>query len=111
MKPLTIRMVLCEAHGTDRANMYPNENAMKLGFQTGHRERGPQSNHAGRVMGPAQRIIFTLIGLRHRGLIAMTRRRDGLSGTAYALSAKGIQYREALEMYGTNFEPARRGPR
>jgi len=71
--------------------MTPNNIGRSLGFNTGHREKGPQSNHCGRVMGPAQRVIFSLTALRRHGLVIMTRRPDGLSGTAYELSFKGRQ--------------------
>lgn len=37
----------------------------------------------GRVMAPAQRVIFSLTALRKRGLVGLGRRLDGLSGTAY----------------------------
>ena len=48
---------------------------------------GRGSGH--RVFNPAQRIISSLVGLRNRGLVGMTGRSDGMSGTAYGLTEPG----------------------
>lgn len=67
----------------------PNMIGHRLGFHTGHLPGNAQCNHAGRVMGPAQRVIFTLIALRNLGLVRCGSRSDGLSGTAYEITGAG----------------------
>ena len=61
------------------------------GFRAGYNERtkSDHTTHAGKVQGPAQRVIGALNTLRKRGLIDFGRRPDGLSGTAYTLTPKG----------------------
>lgn len=61
------------------------------GFRGGYNERtkSVHTTHAGKVQGPAQRVIGALNALRKRGLIDFGSRPDGLSGTAYALTSKG----------------------
>lgn len=49
---------------------------------------GRGSGH--RVFNPAQRIISSLTGLRNRGLVYVTGREDGLSGSAYGLTDMGL---------------------
>jgi hypothetical protein len=79
----------------------PNDIARAMGFRNGgHGGRGQGGRGKGhRVFGPAQKIIPTLNGLRGRGLIDFGERRDGLSGSAYSLSADGrgeaLRLREA----------------
>lgn len=95
MKPLTRRMtdvlaVLHRAFDDGRPQLTSNEIGRRLGFSTGH-VGGHRCSHNGRVMGPAQRVTFALIGLKQRGLVTMTNRRDGLSGTAYMLTGAGIE--------------------
>jgi hypothetical protein len=60
----------------------------------GHVRGQDQNRHAhdGRAMAPAQRVIFPLIGLRSRGLVGHANRRDGLSGGAFILTAKGLDF-------------------
>lgn len=48
---------------------------------------GRGSGH--RVFNPAQRIIGSLNGLAKRGLVVLTSRPDGLSGSAYCLTEAG----------------------
>lgn len=46
-----------------------------------------------RVMGPAQRVIGSLNGLRNvKGLVTLGPRPDGLTGTAYMLTEEGERY-------------------
>jgi hypothetical protein len=61
------------------------------GFRGGYNERtkSVHTTHAGKVQGPAQRVIGALNALRRRGLIDFGNRPDGLSGTAYGLTPKG----------------------
>jgi hypothetical protein len=42
-----------------------------------------------RTFGDAQRVIFPLNRLRDLGLVYVTSRPDGLSGTAYGITAEG----------------------
>jgi hypothetical protein len=72
----------------------PNEIARSIGFDRGQ----PKDMHArdGRAMAPAQRVIFTLIALRNAGLVRCVRRSDGLSGTAYELTASGRTFAETI---------------
>lgn len=64
------------------------------GFRAGYNERtkSVHTTHAGKVQGPAQRVIGALNGLRKRGLIDFGSRPDGLSGTAYSLTTKGRDF-------------------
>ncbi|MGH2897174.1 MAG: hypothetical protein ACRDMZ_00755 [Solirubrobacteraceae bacterium] len=66
----------------------PNEIAMGIGVEvTARRHRGPWSGY----MAPAQHVIGSLNGLRNvRGLVGTEQRRDGLSGSAYALTGAGL---------------------
>ena len=54
--------------------------------------RCTRSTHAGKVQGPAQRVIGALNALRRRGLIDFGSRPDGLSGTAYSLTTRGRDF-------------------
>lgn len=83
-----MRQVLVVLAKADRP-MSPNMIAMRIGFTTGHLPGKAQCNHAGRQMGPAQRIIFALIALTNRGFVRYGSRPDGLSGTAYEITAAG----------------------
>lgn len=67
--------------------MTGNEIGYALGFSNGM--HGDRHTHNGRRMGPAQRVISSLNGLKYRGLVTFGRRRDGLSGTAYYLTEEG----------------------
>lgn len=67
----------------------PNQIARAAGYWTG--QDGGKHAHDGRAMAPAQRVIFPLTSLRKAGLVVMVRRTDGLSGTAYTLTEKGIR--------------------
>jgi len=64
------------------------------GFRGGYNERtkSVHTTHAGKVQGPAQRVIGALNALRKRGLIDFGSRPDGLSGTAYSLTSKGREF-------------------
>ena len=68
-----------------------NQIGTACGFRAGYNERtkSVHTTHAGKVQGPAQRVIGALNALRRRGLIDFSSRPDGLSGTAYTLTAKG----------------------
>lgn len=65
--------------------------AWEAGFRTGQDAR--RSARDGRTMSPAQRVIFPLHALSAGELVALGRRRDGLSGTAYVLTDAGRQAR------------------
>lgn len=91
--PLTDRMwevLKCLAPSPSRPRMTANEIARACGYYSGQ----PPGHHAhdGRAMAPAQRVIFSLIGLRNRGLIRMANRRDHLTGTAYEITDAGVKY-------------------
>ena len=79
-----------------RANKPLTGNAIgtACGFRPGYNERtkSVHTTHAGKVQGPAQRVIGALNALRKRGLIDFGSRSDGLSGTAYALTSKGREF-------------------
>lgn len=69
-------------NGTDT----PAGIAYGIGITKGpRRRRGPWSGY----QSPAQHIISSLTGLRRRGLIGFGSRSDGLSGTAYTITAEG----------------------
>lgn len=85
---LEVLRALCGyVKGCYRPGMTPNDIAKACGLRRGQ----DKNRHArdGRAMAPAQRVIFPLIALRKRGLVDMTRRPDGLSGTAYVLTDNG----------------------
>lgn len=90
---MTERMnaVLVVLFNNQRA-MTPNEIGHALGFHHGHKPGAPSCNHAGRTMGAAQRVIGALNALRARKLVDFERRPDGLSGTAYRITKKGIEW-------------------
>jgi len=73
-----------------RKPLTPNQIGYRAGakqvFGTGSGS-GRGSGH--RAFGAAQQIIPVLTSLRRRGLIAMTSRPDGMSGTAYFLTEAG----------------------
>lgn len=71
-----------------------NEMGYALNLPPARRARGPWSG----FMGPAQRVIGSVRGLDGRGLVALGRRRDGRSGTAYTLTPAGR--RKAVELKG-----------
>ena len=68
-----------------------NEIGTACGLRGGYNERtkSVHTTHAGKVQGPAQRVIGCLNALRKRGLINFGSRPDGRSGTAYVLTPKG----------------------
>ena len=68
-----------------------NQIGTACGLRGGYNERtkSVHTTHAGKVQGPAQRVIGCLNALRKRGLIDFGSRPDGLSGTAYYLTPKG----------------------
>lgn len=90
-----------------RRSRYPmtgNEIGASLDLPDVRRQRGPW---AGR-MGPAQRVIGTLNGLRNaRGLVGVTTRRDDRSGTAYMLTEEGLKV--ARELRAARTEGVRDG--
>lgn len=92
MKDPTPRMleVLRALVKADGRSMTGNELGRACGFAVGQ----PIGHHArdGRSMGPAQRVIFAIVGLKNRGLVGYGTRRDRLSGTAYCLTAAGIEW-------------------
>lgn len=57
--------------------------------QGGRGAGGRGSGH--RTFGPAQRVIRSLNGLGTRKLVEGARRRDGRSGSAYALTEAGME--------------------
>lgn len=100
--PLTERMqdtidAMAALENAGDAPSSPNEIAGQMGFDHGMGGDGYARN--GRRMAPAQRVIFPLIALRRRGLVVMRSRRDGLSGTAYSLSAKGWKASKVTSLY------------
>lgn len=68
-----------------------NQIGTACGFRPGSnpRTKSVHTTHAGKVQGPAQRVIGALNALRRRGLIDFGSRSDGYSGTAYFLTPKG----------------------
>ncbi len=94
MKDPTPRMleVLRALVKADGRSMTGNELGRACGLDLGQ-DRGKHS-HNGRAMGPAQRVIFALIGLRKRGLVGYGSRRDRLSGAAYVLTGTGRSWCE-----------------
>lgn len=97
VQALTPRMraildALAELHAQRRYPATPNEIGYALGFMDGGRRHGHGANGpygwTGH-MGPANRVIFSLIALEKRGLIAWVDRRDDLSGRAVALRRDG----------------------
>lgn len=66
----------------------PNEIALRIGVERFTASRHGRGNTT-RRLGPAHQIIAPMTGLAKRDLIAMRDRRDGLSGTAYVLTASG----------------------
>lgn len=88
MKPLTERMiVVLRLLANTVQPMTGNQLGRAIGFHTGQ-DHGKHS-HNGRAMGPAQRVIGSLNGLRARGLADLGSRPDGLSGTAYSITKAG----------------------
>lgn len=86
MRQVLDALARLEARG--RVPASANEIAYEIGFtsgQPGHH----MTARDGRGMAPAQRVIFSLTALRKRGLVGLGRRLDGLSGTAYRLTATG----------------------
>lgn len=78
----------------DGQTMTPNAIGFAIGAKTVVGGRGMNGRGKGpRVFGPAQQIIAPLTSLERAGLIAYSRRPDGLSGTAYSITAAG---REAI---------------
>ena len=73
-----------------------NEIGRACGFSSGgynERTKSVHTTHAGKVQGPAQRVIGCLNALRRRGLIDFGgSRSDGRSGTAYYLTQKGRDF-------------------
>lgn len=78
--------------------MTANEIGIACGFRSGslsttHGDARTTHARDGRVMGPAQRVIGALTALRRtHGFVEITRRPDGLSGTAYRLTAAGAAF-------------------
>lgn len=88
-RPLTERQVailgvLADAGGRP---VTPNDIGWALGFQPGEHKLFRKGHQ--RSMGPAQKVIGSLNGLKRRDYIRPTRRQDGLSGTAYWLTSTG----------------------
>jgi len=102
MKPLTstMRRVIDTLRDAGRPKT-ANQIAYELGFWTGQDDG--RHSHNGRAMAPAQRVIFPLIGLISRGLVTRTTRTDGLSGTAFMITAKGLEYLECVDLYGGRY--------
>jgi hypothetical protein len=71
-----------------------NQIGTACGFRGGYNERtkSVHTTRAGKVQGPAQRVIGALNALRKRGLIDFGSRPDGFSGTAYTLTPKGHKF-------------------
>lgn len=66
----------------------PSHIAAGIGIDKGpRRNRGPWSGY----QNPAQFIIASLTSLRRQGMIGRAPRPDGLSGTAYYITKKGLE--------------------
>jgi hypothetical protein len=83
---------LARSHINGKGAMTGNQVGTACGFTRG--QLAGQCNHAGRAMGPAQHVISTLTALRKFGYVCFAERRDGLSGTAYALTPRGWSFCE-----------------
>ena len=68
-----------------------NQIGVACGFRPGSNERtkSVHTTRAGRVQGPAQRVIGALNALHKRKLVDFGSRDDGLNGTAYYLTEEG----------------------
>lgn len=86
-RPLTptMRRVLGVLAGGEP--MTPNAIGYRLHLPPVRRRRGPWSG----IMGPAQRIIPSIAALERRDLVHYTSRPDGLSGSAYRITAAGLE--------------------
>lgn len=82
-----LRLLAAFTKGDHRERMTPNDIAARLGFRRGQDHN--RHSHNGRIMAPAQRVIFPLTALRSRGLVALASRVDGRSGSAYAITDAG----------------------
>jgi hypothetical protein len=68
-------------------DMTANAIAYSLGFRNARSKGGLGGGRgSGAGTAAAQHVITSLTGLRKRGLVYMTRRPDGLAGTAYRAS-------------------------
>lgn len=90
-RPLNERMIRV-LRFLDRADkpQTPNEIGHALGFRPGDAKSAnlPHQNTT-RTMGVAVHVTTSLTALRKRGLVYITRRPDGLSGTAYEITEEG----------------------
>lgn len=83
-RQVAILGVLADAGGLP---VTPNDIGWALGFQPGEHKLFRKGHQ--RSMGPAQKVIGSLNGLKRRCFVRPTRRADGLSGTAYVLTSAG----------------------
>ena len=82
-------VALAELREEGESVVPPAKIAMQMGIRRGpRRQKGPWSGY----QNPAQYIIAPLGGLERRGLIVSRPRRDGLSGSAYALTERGREH-------------------
>lgn len=66
-----------------------------------HAMRYPRFSHHGKQLSTATRVTPGITALRKRGLIGMTRRPDGRSGTADSLTHLGyLRVRRAMQLAG-----------
>lgn len=74
---------------------FPNEIAIRAGVERFTARRHGRGNTS-RRLGPAQQIIAPMTGLAKRDLILLRDRPDGMSGTAYVLTAAGRKEADRL---------------
>ena len=119
-RPLTelqVRVLRAMAY-LDGESRYPRAHTPnQIGYQAGAKRvegsgRGNGRGSGHRVFGPAQQIIPTLTSLRKRGLIGLTSRPDGWSGTAYYLTDAGERslYRRLDWWFDDSPTPSDGGP-
>jgi hypothetical protein len=98
-----ILVVLLEHGEVGYYGMTANDIAYTLGFKDGGRRHGNGAAARGGWSGfmpPSNRVISSLRGLRDRGLVRLAARRDGLSGTADALTDEGRKVARELSAAG-----------
>ncbi len=93
MAPMTERQIKILDVLADHQPQTPAQIAHLIGIHKGpRRNHGPWSGY----QSPAQYIIGSLNGLRGRGYIRMAARPDGMTGTAYQITAGGLVARASV---------------
>ncbi len=75
----------------DRAPDDPNSIALAASRRHGMPLRRP-TGHSGKVLGPGSAIAGVFTSMHTRGLLTRVRRRDGLSGGGYRITAAGRKH-------------------